>query len=169
MSFFNAFGLPLTIARPFNTYGPRQSARAVIPAIITQIGSGVREIKLGDVSPTRDFNYVADVCRGFMELANCDNAVGEVVNIGSDSEISVRDTLETIKGIMHSDVVFILDEQRLRPENSEVFRLRCDSTKIRRLTGYEPKYSLEEGLTRTIEWFTEPRNLAKYKPGMYNI
>lgn len=169
MSFYNAFKLPLTIARPFNTYGPRQSARAVIPTIITQIANGAQEIKLGDVSPTRDFNYVEDTCRGFIELAHCEKAIGETVNIGSNYEISVNDTLELIKDIMQSDVKFITDEQRIRPENSEVFRLWCDNSKIKGLTGFEPRYTIKEGLEKTIEWFTQPANLAKYKPGVYNL
>ena len=169
MSFFNAFKLPITIVRPFNTYGPRQSARAVIPTIISQIAGGMKEIKLGDLSPTRDFNYVADTCRGFIELAKCDKAIGETVNIGSNFEISVKDTLDLIKDIMHSDVRFITDEQRIRPENSEVFRLWCDNSKIRELTGFEPKYSIREGLDMTVEWFTKAENLAKYKPGLYNV
>ncbi|MCX5509225.1 NAD-dependent 4,6-dehydratase LegB [Pseudomonas sp. BJa3] len=169
MSFFNAFDLPLTIARPFNTYGPRQSARAVIPTIITQIASGKKEIKLGDVSPTRDFNYVADTCRGFLELAQCEKAVGETVNIGSNYEISVGDTLELIRELMHSDVKFITDEQRFRPGKSEVFRLWCDNTKIRNLTGFEPSFSIRQGLQETIDWFTKPENLAKYKADLYNV
>lgn len=169
MSFYHAFKLPLTIARPFNTYGPRQSARAVIPTIITQIAAGIKEIKLGDVSPTRDFNYVEDICQGYLQLAMCDKAIGEVVNIGSNSEISILGTLKLIKEVMNSDVKFILDEQRIRPENSEVFRLWCDNFKIRELTGYDPKHTLREGLEKTVEWFSDPRNLAKYKPGIYNI
>lgn len=169
MSFYNAFKLPLTIARPFNTYGPRQSARAVIPTIITQIASGVKAIKLGDVSPTRDFNYVDDICQGFIQLAKCDQAIGEVVNIGSNAEISIMDTLELIKDITGSDVEFMLDKQRVRPEKSEVFRLWCDNGKIQALTGWEPRHTLREGLEKTVEWFSDPRNLAKYKPGIYNI
>lgn len=169
MSFYNAFEIPVTIVRPFNTYGPRQSARAVIPTIITQIAEGVKEIKLGDTKPTRDFNYVEDTCRGFVELANCEQAIGETVNIGSNYEISVQDTLDIIKDIMHSDVRFVTDEQRIRPENSEVFRLWCDNSKIRKLVGFEPKHSIREGLGKTIEWFINPENLAKYKPGLYNV
>ncbi|HQH50011.1 MAG TPA: NAD-dependent 4,6-dehydratase LegB [Candidatus Cloacimonadota bacterium] len=169
MSFYNAFKLPLIIARPFNTYGPRQSARAVIPTIITQIAAGIKEIRLGDTSPTRDFNYVEDTCRGFLELAKCDEAVGEIVNIGSNFEISIKETLDLIKDIMHSDVHFVSDEQRIRPENSEVFRLWCDNTKIKNLTGFEPKYSIREGLEKTVEWFVKPENLAKYKAGIYNV
>jgi len=168
MSFFNAFDLPVLTARPFNTYGPRQSARAVIPSIIGQIASGKKEIKLGDLSPTRDFNYVTDTCRGFMALAESD-AAGEVVNIGSNFEISVRDTLEHIKRLMNSDVEFITDEQRLRPAKSEVFRLWCDNTKIHELTGFKPETDIEAGLAKTIEWFLNPENLKKYKTGLYNV
>lgn len=169
MSFYNAFNLPVTIVRPFNTYGPRQSARAVIPTIITQIANGEKSIKLGDVSPTRDFNYVEDTCRGFIELASCQEAIGETVNIGSNYEISVGDTLDLIKEIMNSDVKFITDEQRIRPEKSEVFRLWCDNTKIKSLTGFEPKYSIKDGLEQTIEWFKNKENLKKYKANIYNV
>lgn len=169
MSFFNAFDLPLTIARPFNTYGPRQSARAVIPTIISQIASGKKKIQLGDVTPTRDFNYVADTCRGFLELARCDKAIGETVNIGSNFEISVGDTLHLIRELMNSNVEFLTDEQRLRPGKSEVFRLWCDNTKLRTLTGFEPKYDIRSGLKATIEWFTRPENLNKYKADIYNV
>lgn len=169
MSFYNAFGLPVTIARPFNTYGPRQSARAVIPTIISQIAAGKKEIKLGDVTPTRDFNYVADTCRGFIMLAECDATIGKTVNIGSNYEISVGDTLELIKRLMQSDVRFVTDEQRIRPEKSEVVRLWCDNSLIRSLTGFEPEYSIEAGLQRTIEWFLNPANLSKYKPDIYNV
>lgn len=169
MSFFNAFDLPLTIARPFNTYGPRQSARAVIPTIISQIASGMKQIQLGDVSPTRDFNYVVDTCRGFLALAQCEAAVGETVNIGSNYEISVLDTLNLIREIMKSDVEFVFDEQRTRPGKSEVFRLWCDNTKIRGLTGFEPSFSIRDGLEATVAWFTDPVNLAKYKADLYNV
>lgn len=169
MSFFNAFELPLTIARPFNTYGPRQSARAVIPTIISQIAAGKKQIKLGDVTPTRDFNYVLDTCKGFIALAENEKAIGETVNIGSNFEISVGDTLNLIKKLMNSDVEFITDEQRIRPGKSEVFRLWCDNTKINELTGFQPGYSIEEGLKATIEWFIKPENLAKYKANIYNV
>ncbi len=169
MSFYNAFNLPLTIARPFNTYGPRQSARAVIPTIITQIASGKKEIKLGDISPTRDFNYVEDTCRGFIELAKSDEAIGETVNIGSNYEISISDTLELIKKLMNSDVKFISEKQRKRPEKSEVQRLWCDNTKIENLTGFKPSLSLKDGLKKTIEWFEKEENLKKYKADIYNV
>ncbi len=169
MSFYNAFELPLTIARPFNTYGPRQSARAVIPTIITQIANGQEEIKLGDVSPTRDFNYVEDTCRGFIALADSDLTIGETVNIGSNFEISVGDTLNLIKTLMNSDVQFITDVQRLRPEKSEVFRLWCDNSKIEKLTGFKPQVDIREGLERTINWITQPDNLKSYKAEIYNV
>lgn len=168
-SFHSAFELPLVVVRPFNTYGPRQSSRAVIPTIITQIASGADDIKLGDLSPTRDFNYVADTCRGFIELAECDAAIGEVVNIGSNAEISIGETLSLIGELMNADPRIFKDNRRLRPENSEVFRLWCDNTKIRDLTGFEPEYTLRDGLARTIEWFRDPANLAKYKPHIYNL
>ena len=169
MSFHNAFDLPLTIARPFNTYGPRQSARAVIPTIISQIASGAKQIKLGDATPTRDFNYVADTCRGLLELARCDRAVGETVNIGSNYEISIGDTLALIRELMGSDVELLEDAQRLRPERSEVFRLWCDNRKMRELTGFQPMHDLRSGLRATIGWFLAPGNLAKYKTDIYNV
>lgn len=169
MSFYNAFDLPLTIARPFNTYGPRQSARAVIPTIVSQIASGMKEIRLGDVSPTRDFNFVKDTCRGFLDLARCAEAVGQTVNIGSNYEISVGDTLQHVRDLMGSDVTFVTDVERVRPEKSEVFRLWCDNTKIRELTGFEPEYDLMRGLQETIDWFLRPENLAKYKARIYNL
>ena len=169
MSFYNAFGLPVTTARPFNTYGSRQSARAVIPTIIGQIAAGKKQIKLGDVTPTRDFNYVLDTCRGFIALAESDKTIGEVINIGSGVEISVGDTLNLIKKIMDSDVEFITDKQRLRPEKSEVFRLCCDNTKIHELTGFLPEYSLKKGLKETIDWFTSSDNLSRYKIDIYNV
>ena len=169
MSFYNAFELPVVIARPFNTYGPRQSARAIIPTIITQIAAGIKEIKLGDLTPTRDFNYVKDTCKGFIELSTCDAAIGQEVNIASNNEISMRDTLELIAKIMNSNVNFIEDTQRLRPIKSEVFRLWGDNSKIKSLTGYTPTYSMETGLQKTIEWYMDKNNLEKYKAGIYNV
>ncbi len=169
MSFYNSFGLPVTVARPFNTYGPRQSARAVIPTIITQIANGKKEIRLGDVSPTRDFNYVTDTCRGFLALAQSEDAIGETVNIGSNFEISIADTLDLIKELMASQVKFVTDEQRIRPEKSEVFRLWCDNRKIERLTGFKPEVGIREGLQKTIEWITHPKNLKAYKAEIYNV
>jgi len=169
MSFYNAFDLPVTIARPFNTYGPRQSARAVIPTIITQIANGAKEIKLGDVTPTRDFNYVDDTCRGFIALAECDESIGQTVNIGSGSEISIGDTLNIIKELMSSNVRFSTDEKRLRPSKSEVFRLWCNNAKIKKLTGFESQINIHQGLQKTIDWITQPENLKKYKSEIYNV
>ena len=169
MSFYNAFELPVTIARPFNTYGPRQSARAVIPAIITQIANGEKEIKLGDLTPTRDFNYVEDTCRGVIALAEEDKAIGEAVNIGSNFEISIADTLNIIKELMESDVKFIPDNQRIRPEKSEVFRLWCDNSKIEELTGFKPQFDIKHGLQKTIEWIIDKDNIKNYKSEIYNV
>ena len=169
LSFHRSFDLPVVVARPFNTYGPRQSARAIIPTIITQILTGKRLIHIGDVSPTRDFTYVLDTCRGFMELAEADGALGEVVNIGSNSEISVGDTLNIIKELIGRDVEYVTDEERLRPKNSEVQRLWCDNSKIHELTGFAPAYSIREGLRLTIDWFSNPANLQRYKADLYNV
>ena len=169
MSFFNAFDLPLTIARPFNTYGPRQSARAVIPTIISQIANGTKEIKLGDLSPTRDFNYVLDTCTGFIALAESDKTVGETFNIGSNFEISIQDTFELIKKIMQSDVDFVVDPQRIRPGKSEVQRLWCNNSKINELTGFKPDFTIEAGLKETIDWFINKENLKHYKSNIYNV
>lgn len=169
LSFFNAFELPVTVARPFNTYGPRQSARAVIPAVITQIAAGKKVLQLGDLSPTRDFNYVEDTCRGFIAIAEAKGTAGEVINIGSNFEISVFDTLAMIKEIMNSEVEIETDDQRIRPKNSEVHRLWCDNTKIKQLTGFEPAFDIRAGLTQTIDWFIKPENLAKYKTDIYNL
>lgn len=169
MSYYNSFNLPLTIARPFNTFGPRQSARAVIPTMIAQIAAGAKKIELGDITPTRDFNYVSDTCRGFVMLAKCDKAIGESVNIGSNFEVSIGDTFEMIKEIMKSDCEIALDKQRIRPEKSEVKRLWCDNSKIESLTGFKPQVSFKKGLELTIEWFVNPENLKKYKTGIYNV
>lgn len=169
MSFYNAFSLPVVIVRPFNTYGPRQSARAIIPTIITQIANGMKEIKLGDLTPTRDFNYVKDTCKGFIELSKCDAAIGQEVNVCSNYEISMRDTLNLIAQIMNANVNFMEDIERLRPEKSEVFRLWGDNGKIRSLTGFEPAYSIEAGLKETVDWFLNKENLKKYKAEIYNV
>ena len=167
-SFCNAFNLPVVIARPFNTYGPRQSARAIIPTIITQIANGAREIKVGDLTPTRDFNYVKDTCRGFLALATTPGIEGEEINIATNSEISMADTLKLIAEIMGSDVQWVTDPERLRPGKSEVFRLWGDNTKIMSLTDWRPQYDIRRGLTETVAWFTNPANLVKYKSGIYN-
>jgi NAD dependent epimerase/dehydratase len=169
LSFYNAFGLPITIARPFNTYGPRQSSRAIIPTIITQIASGIKEIHVGDLTPTRDFNYVKDTCQGLLAISENDQTIGKEINICSNFEISMADTLELIKDIMKSEVRFVSDEQRLRPEKSEVFRLWGDNTLIFELTGFRPHYDLRAGLELTCEWFQNPNNLQKYKANIYNL
>lgn len=168
LSFYNAFNLPVVIARPFNTYGPRQSARAIIPTIITQLANGVKEIKVGDLSPTRDFNFVKDTCNGFLALAKAPNIEGQEINIATQSEISMQDTLNMIAELMEKDVEWIVDPARLRPSNSEVFRLCGDNTKIKSLTDWAPRYSLKEGLKETIDWFSNPENLKKYKYTIYN-
>lgn len=169
LSFFNAFNLPVTIARPFNTYGPRQSARAIIPTIISQIASGIKEIKLGDLTPTRDFSYVKDTCRGFIAIAENESTIGKEINIASNYEISMQDTLELVKKIMKSDVRFIVEDQRLRPAKSEVFRLWGDNTLLRELTGFSPEFDIERGLTETCQWLVDPENLKKYKATLYNV
>lgn len=168
-SFYSSFNLPLSIARPFNTYGPRQSARAVIPNIIAQIAAGEKEIKLGDTTPTRDFNYVTDTCRGLISIAESDQSIGEEINIGSNSEISIEELFNKIIKLTNSKAKLFYDKQRTRPEKSEVQRLWCDNSKIKKLTKYNPEVSLEEGLKRTIEWFNQPENLARYKTTIYNV
>ncbi len=168
-SFFNAFDLPVVIARPFNTYGPRQSARAIIPTIISQIAAGRRSVKIGDLSPTRDFNFVTDTCRGFIALGETPGLEGREINIATGTEVSMRHTLDTIARLMEADIEWVTDPQRLCPSGSEVFRLCGDNTLITSLTSWKPEVSLEEGLRHTIEWFTCPSNLAKYKPDIYNI
>lgn len=169
LSFYNSFSLPVTIARPFNTYGPRQSARAFIPTIITQISSGKSQIKLGNLTPTRDLNYVTDTCNGFIAIAKYDETVGEVINIGSNFEISVGDVAKMIIDIMGKPVEIIQDEDRIRPSNSEVFRLWCDNTKIKKLTRIEPLIDIRQGLENTVEWFSDSRNLSLYKTDIYNV
>jgi len=173
LSFHASFDTPVSVIRPFNTYGPRQSARAVIPTIITQIAAGATEIKLGAVHPTRDFNYVQDTVRGFIALAECDAALGRVVNVGSNYEISIGDTVRLIAELMGRQVKILSDEQRLRPAGSEVERLWAENRLARELTGWTPAYGdldgLRRGLQETIAWFTEPANLARYKAGQYNI
>jgi NAD dependent epimerase/dehydratase len=172
-SFYASFGTPVATIRPFNTYGPRQSARAVIPTIITQVASGARTLKLGAMHPTRDFNYVHDTVRGFVAVAECDAAVGQVLNVGSNYEISVGDTASLIAELMGHEVEFTCDEQRLRPAGSEVERLWADNTRVRELTGWAPQYlgidGLRRGLQETIAWFGNPENLRRYKAGLYNI
>jgi len=168
MSFYNAFELPVVIARPFNTYGPRQSARAIIPTIISQIASGKREIAVGDLTPTRDFNFVEDTCRGFIALGSTPGIEGRDINIATGTEVTMEQTLRTIARLMDADVRWVVDPARLRPGKSEVRRLCGDNSVITGLTDWRPQVSLEEGLKRTIDWFCNPENLAKYKTDIYN-
>jgi NAD dependent epimerase/dehydratase len=173
LSFQLSFGTPVVVIRPFNTYGPRQSARAVIPTIITQIAAGSASVRLGATHPTRDFNYVQDTVRGFAAVAECDAAVGQVINIGSGFEISIADTARLIARLMDREVEFVSDDQRLRPAASEVERLLADNRRARELVGWTPEYAglggIERGLTETVAWFRDPANLAGYKAGAYNI
>jgi NAD dependent epimerase/dehydratase len=173
MSFYTSFNTPVAIIRPFNTYGPRQSARAVIPTVITQIANGQRSIKLGALHPTRDFNYIKDTVRAFIAIAESDRSVGEVVNIGSNYEISIGDTVQLISDLMGSSVEIETDEVRLRPDKSEVERLWADNAKAKKLLRWEPKYAgkdgFRRGLSETITWFTNPENLKAYKAHLYNI
>lgn len=171
LSFYASFGTPVTVIRPFNTYGPRQSARAVIPTVISQIAAGASEIKLGAVHPTRDFTFVSDTAAAFEALAECDAAVGQTVNVGSGFEISIGDTARAIIDLMGRDSTIVTDDQRLRPEASEVERLWADSELMRSLTGWKPEYGGGEGFRRglreTIEWFSDPANLGRYKTDRY--
>jgi len=169
LSFFNSFGLPVVIVRPFNTFGPRQSARAIIPTLISQIAGGLQEIKMGSTLPTRDFSFVKDTCKGFLKIAECDAAVGQEINISSNSEISIGELFKTITMLMNSTAVAVTDESRIRPDLSEVFRLIGDNTKLMNLTGFKPEYSFEQGLAETIKWFTDKENLKKYKFNIYNV
>lgn len=166
-SFYRSFNLPITTLRPFNTYGPRQSARAVIPTIISQILAGKREIKLGSLTPTRDFNFVKDTAEAFVKVAESDKTIGEVINAGSNYEITIGDTVKKIINIIGEDVKILCDEERIRPENSEVNRLWADNTKIKALTDWSPKYTLDEGLAETIKWIKS--NMDKFKTDIYNV
>ncbi|MCB4378467.1 NAD-dependent 4,6-dehydratase LegB [Synechococcus sp. MU1650] len=173
LSYWRSFETPVTVLRPFNTYGPRQSARAVIPTIITQITAGQRQIRLGALSPTRDFNFVTDTCAAFQAIADCDEALGEVVNAASNFEISIGETAELIGKVMNVDLELITDEQRLRPQGSEVNRLFGDNSRLRQLTHWKPLYGgrdgFRAGLAKTAEWFSDPDNLAFYSPGTYAV
>lgn len=170
MSFYNAFELPVTIVRPFNTFGPRQSARAIIPTIITQIANGAKTIRVGDLTPTRDFNYVKDTARGFYAIASAplENVAGQELNIATGREVTMGDVLKTIARLMHADITWQTDPERLRPSKSEVRRLLGDATRLRELTGWKPRFTLEEGLEQTIAWFRNPENLKMYKSNIYN-
>lgn len=173
LSFHKSFGTRVVVVRPFNTYGPRQSARAVIPTIASQIASGKRQIKLGALHPTRDFNYVSDIVRGFVAAMGADAALGEVVNLGSNFEISIGDTALAIAEAMGTEIEVVSDQQRLRPENSEVERLWASNEKARKLLGWEPAYGGRDGFLRglreTVAWFSESPNLAHYKADLYNL
>jgi NAD dependent epimerase/dehydratase len=173
MSFYSSFGTPVTILRPFNTYGPRQSARAVIPTIITQIASGKRQIALGAVHPTRDFTYVADTVNGFIAALNSDAGIGQVVNVGSGFEISIGDAARAIAVAMGTEIEILTDDRRLRPEKSEVERLWASNDKARELLGWIPQYGgldgFRRGLVETAKWFTQAENLASYKADIYNV
>lgn len=168
-SFYRSFDLPVTIVRPFNTYGPRQSARAIIPTIITQLANGFEEIKLGDLSPTRDFLYVKDTARGFISIADSTELIGQDCNIATNSEISMKELVDTLTKIMNPNAKIVQDPNRIRPEKSEVFRLYGDNSKILKYTNWKPEYTLESGLKETIEWFTNKDNLKHYKAGIYNV
>jgi len=168
-SFYRSFDLPLTIVRPFNTYGPRQSARAVIPTIITQLLNGKEEIHLGDTSPTRDLLFVKDTANGFVEIAKSDALIGQDCNIATQSEISVADLANELIEQINPNAKIVTDEKRLRPEKSEVFRLYGSNEKIKQFTSWKPEYSLTQGLAETIEWFRNPENLKHYKADIYNI
>ncbi|AEF17900.1 dTDP-glucose 4,6-dehydratase [Thermoanaerobacterium xylanolyticum LX-11] len=167
LSFYNSFDLPVTIVRPFNTYGPRQSARAVIPTIITQILTGKKQINLGNLSPTRDLNFVKDTVNGFIKIAECDELIGNVTNIGSGNEISIGALADMIAKLMGVDIEIVQEKQRLRPNKSEVERLICNNDKIKKYTDWNPGYSLEDGLKETIEWIRA--NISLYKPEAYNV
>lgn len=173
MSFYTSFNVPVVTLRPFNTYGPRQSARAVIPTIITQIANGIRQIKLGAVHPTRDFNYVADTVGGFIAALTSEKGVGEVINVGSNFEVSIGDTARIIAEAMNAEIEILTDDQRIRPKKSEVERLWASNSKANELLNWRPQYGGLEGFRRgiqsTAEWFCEPKNLASYKANIYNI
>ena len=173
MSFYNSFETPVGIIRPFNTYGPRQSSRAVIPTVITQIANGQKQIKLGALHPTRDFNYIEDTVSGFVAALESDQGIGEVINLGSNSEISIGDTVKIIAEIMEAEIKILTDAQRLRPEKSEVERLLADNRKAMKLLGWEPRFvgskGFRSGLEKTIQWFTDPEHLAGYKTNLYNL
>jgi dTDP-glucose 4,6-dehydratase len=167
LSYHKSFGMPVKIARPFNTYGPRQSARAIIPTIISQLLNGKIELDLGNTKPTRDLTYVQDTAAGFIKIFNCEDLIGSVTNIGMNEEISVEDLANTIAGLLGIKISINEDKQRIRPEDSEVERLRCDNTKIMKYTGWKPKYDLVKGLNDTINWIKD--NLKIYKHDIYNV
>jgi len=167
LSFYNSFNTPITIIRPFNTFGPRQSSRAVIPALITQILNGNKNIKLGNLTPRRDFNYVKNTVDGFIKIAQSEKSVGEIINIGSGEEISIGELVEILRNITGRDFKIITDEVRIRPEKSEVERLLASNEKALNIIGWRPAYTFEEGLKETVKWFE--KNIAKYKADLYNV
>ena len=169
MSFYHAFEFPVTIARPFNTYGPRESARDIVPAIITQIVAGQKIVKVGDLTPTRDMNYVKDICRGMVLIAENDNTAGKEINICSNSEITMGELFNKIKKIMQTDIGYQSEPQRMRPAGSEVYRLFGDNSLIKELTGFKPDYTIDQGLQLTCEWFLKKENSMKYKANIYNV
>ena len=166
-SFYRSFDMPISIVRPFNTFGPRQSARAIIPTIISQLLSGKTEIKLGSLTPTRDFNYVKDTVNGFIAISESDKTIGQEINIATQKEISMEDVAKTIINIINPKAKIVCDEDRLRPKNSEVERLLGSNKKIKELTSWQQKYTFEDGIKETIEWFRN--NLDRYKTDIYNI
>ncbi len=168
-SFYRSFDLPLTIVRPFNTYGPRQSARAVIPTVITQLLNGMEEIKLGDITPTRDLLFVKDTVAGFVAIAKCDALIGHEVNIATQSEITIGELAQEMINQINPTAIIISDDQRLRPAKSEVFRLFGSNEKLKQYTKWEQEYTLAQGIAQTIEWFKKPGNLSKYKADIYNV
>lgn len=173
LSFHQSFEMPVGVLRPFNTFGPRQSARALIPTVIGQIAAGERKLKLGSLHPTRDFTYVTDTARGFIQAAACDEAIGRVINIGNGFEISISDTVSLIAEVMDAEVEIVLDNQRVRPSASEVERLHAGTENAIRLFNWNPEHSgrdgFARGLAKTAEWFSKPENLSHYKTGLYNI
>ena len=168
-SFFRSFDTPVAIVRPFNTYGPRQSARAVIPTVITQLLSGQTELRLGSLAPTRDFNYVKDTAQGFIAIAESDASIGQEINIATGVEHTIEDVANVLIAELNPEARIVTDEQRLRPDSSEVFRLMGDNTKITTLTSWRPSHDLQAGLRDTIDWFKQPDNLARYKAWLYNV
>ena len=169
ISYYKSFDIPIKIVRPFNTYGPRQSARAVIPTIISQLLNSNNEVKLGNLSPTRDLTFVKDTCEGFIEIQKSDKLFGEIINIGMNEEISIEDLAEKITTLMDKEIKIIHDEKRVRPDASELERLKCDNSKLLKYTSWKPRYNLESGLKETINWFENPQNRAQYKHDIYNV
>ncbi|MDP1623943.1 MAG: NAD-dependent 4,6-dehydratase LegB [Bacteroidales bacterium] len=169
LTFFRSFKTPVVVVRPFNTYGPRQSSRAIVPTIITQLINGTGKVILGAVTPTRDLNYVKDTAKGFIRAAECDLALGEVINLGSNNEISVGDLAQKIAALMGKEIIIESAEERMRPEKSEVERLWAENRKAKELLGWQPSFDLESGLKETIEWFSLPENMEFFKSRLYTI